>query len=84
VKVNRIFQWWWNARGKVRANTCCGDHSGEANAEGCCKKNLADVYTTSLGMVRGFGLTKKMDSMVTNKILFLFQSAYVLRMKNPG
>jgi hypothetical protein len=29
-------------------------------------------------------LTKRTDSMAASKILFLFQSAYVLRMKKPG
>jgi hypothetical protein len=68
----------------VKASTCSGDDIDEANAKGYYETHLADAFTTSLCIASGFGLTKKVDSIAASKILFLFQSAYVLRMKKPG
>jgi hypothetical protein len=58
VKVNRILQRLWNARGKVRMSTFCRDGTGEGNTEGCYEKSLADASTTSLGIVSGLGTHK--------------------------
>jgi hypothetical protein len=59
VKVNRRFQWSWNARGKVKVSTCRGDGSGEVDDEGYYEKSLVDILTASLGVVSALGTHEK-------------------------
>jgi hypothetical protein len=64
-------------------HTWCGGKSGKGNNDGCCDGALIDTSTMSLGYDEGMGLTQKMVTINMSTTLFLFQSAYVLRMKKP-
>jgi hypothetical protein len=59
MKVNSMFQWRWNASGKMRASTWCRNGSSEGNADACYNKGLVDTFTTSFGVVNLFGTHEK-------------------------
>lgn len=65
-------------------HTWCGGRRRKGNDDGCYNSSLTDASITSLGCGEGIGLTQKVISTDASTILFLFHSAYVLRMKKPG